>query len=93
MPLTLLQVILDPKTSRKIFELAKDQQEELDDFEDEEEEEDEGDNKNFIVPRTQTADDDDEDDLGDSDDEEYEVEEIVSKSFPCAVSATDDRAL
>lgn len=73
------QVILDPKTSRKIFELAKDQQEELNEDGDEDEDGvDETDRLNFSVPRTTTHDDEGQDDLGEYDeDEEEEIEEIV----------------
>ncbi|EPT03099.1 hypothetical protein FOMPIDRAFT_1047090 [Fomitopsis schrenkii] len=74
------EVILDPKTSRKIFELAKDQQEEVGVWEDvEDEEEEEARRSNLTVPRTQADEDEDEgDDLEryDQDDYEEEVEEI-----------------
>ncbi|KZT74509.1 cell adhesion protein byn-1 [Daedalea quercina L-15889] len=72
------EVILDPKTSRKIFELAKDQQEELGAWEDEEEEEEEIQRPSFTVPRTQDFDaDEDDDDLERYDQDDYEeVEEI-----------------
>jgi hypothetical protein len=57
------QTILDPKTSRRIFELARDQQDELDPPEDEEDEEVIEDD--FTRPRTrdleQLVDDDDDD--------------------------------
>lgn len=67
------EVILDPKTSRKIFELARDQQEELE--EDEEDEEPEEQRKpSFTLARTQQNEGDDEDDL--AEDEEYEEEEV-----------------
>lgn len=73
---SVLQAILDPKTSRKIFELARDQQAELEDS-DEEEEAEEEDKPSFTVARTQQF-DEDEDDLGEYDEnEEEEVEEIV----------------
>lgn len=77
-------MILDPKTSRKIFELAKDQQEEVGVWEDvEDEEEEEARRSNLTVPRTQADEDEDEgDDLEryDQDDYEEEVEEIVSSA-------------
>ncbi|EKM59594.1 uncharacterized protein PHACADRAFT_250194 [Phanerochaete carnosa HHB-10118-sp] len=67
------EVILDPKTSRKIFELARDQQEELE--EDEEDEELEEQNKpSFTLARTQRNEEDEEDDL--VEEEEYEEEEV-----------------
>lgn len=69
---------MDHKTSRRIFELAKDQQQEFEEVEDEEDEEFENQTA-FTIPRSQNI-DDDEDDLasyGGSDVEE-EVEEIVS---------------
>jgi len=71
-------VILDPKTSRKIFELAKDQQEEVGAWEDDEEDEEEAERPSFTVPRTQDVDEDDEDDLDRYEQDEYEeeVEEI-----------------
>lgn len=74
---TSVQIILDPKTSRKIFELARDQQEELN--EDEEDEDKEEDSRaNFSIPRGHTGEDDEEDDdLGDYDEDEEEIEEIV----------------
>ncbi|KAF9821035.1 hypothetical protein IEO21_01012 [Rhodonia placenta] len=72
-------VILDPKTSRRIFELARDQQEELGEWDDEEQDDadDEG-RPNFSVPRAQNFEDEDEDDLEryEQDDYEEEVEEI-----------------
>jgi len=74
------EVILDPKTSRRIFELARDQQEELGAWEDEDEADEDGDKPAFSVPRIQKSDDEDDDDLerfGDDDFEE-DVEEIVS---------------
>ncbi|KAG1773829.1 Bystin-domain-containing protein [Suillus occidentalis] len=52
------EVVLDPKMSRRIFELARDQQEEIDMPEDEPEHEDEREN---FKPRVQFADDDDDD--------------------------------
>lgn len=72
------QAILDPKTSRKIFELARDQQEEFS-ASDEEKEAEEQSKPSFTVPRSQNIQDEDEDDLGDYDenDDEEEVEEIV----------------
>lgn len=80
-------MILDPKTSRKIFELAKDQQEEVGVWEDDEDEdEEEAGRPSFTVPRIQEVDDeDDEDDLDryDQDDYEEEVEEIVSGTDCC----------
>ncbi|PCH41601.1 cell adhesion protein byn-1 [Wolfiporia cocos MD-104 SS10] len=76
------EAILDPKTSKRIFELARGQQEELgerDDEEEEEEEEGTAERKSkFSVPRAQVVEDGDEDDLGrfDEDNYEEEVEEI-----------------
>ncbi|KAH8105490.1 cell adhesion protein byn-1 [Cristinia sonorae] len=66
--------ILDPKTSRKIFELARDQQEEL--------EQSEGDDDTleeqtaFTRPRISQPDDDDDDDLGEYNEDEEDEEEI-----------------
>ena len=62
------QTILDPKTSRRIFELARDQQDELDPPEDEEDEEVIEDD--FTRPRTRDLEqlvDDDDDDEGEDD--------------------------
>ena len=50
------QVILDPKTSRKIFELARDQQEELEMPDDEDDDEDEAADPRSLQPRMRTAD-------------------------------------
>ncbi|GJE84754.1 cell adhesion protein byn-1 [Phanerochaete sordida] len=66
------EAILDPKTSRKIFELARDQQEELEESEEEDEEEEES-KPTFTLARAQQNQDDDDDDL--AEDEEYEEEE------------------
>ncbi|THH33809.1 hypothetical protein EUX98_g468 [Antrodiella citrinella] len=69
--------ILDPKTSRKIFELARDQQEELEDSEGDDDTLEE--QTAFTRPRvSQAINDDDDDDLGDyqEDDDEEEIEEI-----------------
>lgn len=80
-------MILDPKTSRRIFELARDQQEELGEWDDEEQDDadDEG-RPNFSVPRAQNFEDEDEDDLEryEQDDYEEEVEEIVSVLYVSA---------
>ncbi|KZT13102.1 cell adhesion protein byn-1 [Laetiporus sulphureus 93-53] len=73
------EVILDSKTSKKIFQLAREQQEELGPWDDgEEEEEDDEDRANFSLTRTQEIPDEDEDDLErfENDDYEEEVEEI-----------------
>lgn len=71
---------MDPKTSRKIFELAKDQQDELDEVEDEEEEEDT--RASFTKPRDRILQDEDDDDWSEYDeDAEEEVEEIVRTSL------------
>ncbi|TBU32210.1 cell adhesion protein byn-1 [Dichomitus squalens] len=68
------EVILDPKTSRRIFELARDQQEELD--EKELDDEDEDDRPDLSALRAPAA-DDDLDDLDQYDNEDVEeIEEI-----------------
>ncbi|KAI0939048.1 hypothetical protein AcV5_000570 [Taiwanofungus camphoratus] len=69
--------ILDPKISRRIFELARDQQEELGEWGDEDVAEPE-DKLEFSIPRTQDLEDEDEDDLERFEHEDYleEVEEI-----------------
>lgn len=84
---------MDPKTSRRIFELARDQQDELGekDLDDEDEDDDQHD---LSIPRaTLPADDDDLDDLDqyeDKDDEE--IEEIVSKIFNLMTHLDDIRS-
>lgn len=87
-------MILDPKTSRKIFELARDQQDELEEVEDDEEDEAQ-ENAKFTLPRTQKVQDEDEDDdLEEYDDEEYEeVEEIVRPPSTIRVSLDRDPSL
>lgn len=73
-------MILDPKTSRRIFELARDQQEELEEKE-LDDEDDAEDAQGLSVPRGAAPEDDDDLDLDryeNSDAEE--IEEIVSKT-------------
>ncbi|KAI0632996.1 cell adhesion protein byn-1 [Trametes polyzona] len=65
------EVILDPKTSRRIFELARDQQEELDEKEFDDEDEDD-DRPNFSAPRGPAPDEDDDLDLDRYEDEDVE---------------------
>jgi essential nuclear protein 1 len=74
--LTYIKVILDPKTSRRIFKLARDQQDELEMPDDEVEVE----HTAFSIPRPQMQqDDDDEDDMdADVDRDEYVDEVVVS---------------
>ncbi|KAJ3566958.1 hypothetical protein NP233_g6664 [Leucocoprinus birnbaumii] len=72
-------VILDPKTSRKIFELARDQQDELE-MPDDEEASDEGTKTAFTQLRSQSADEDDDeeptfDNEEDVEEEEFEIDE------------------
>jgi essential nuclear protein 1 len=81
--------ILDPKTSRRIFELARDQQVELgvlddDGADDEDAEDDSADAK--LRPRIAVADDDEEE-------EEYEVEEYEVDAEDEFVSACAGRPL
>ena len=80
-----VQVILDPKTSRRIFELAKDQQEELEFPEDQEEEALEESQAQLLRPRAQPS-FDDEDDNEDLEfegvaDVDYEEEFVGPHSF------------
>ncbi|KAI8985004.1 cell adhesion protein byn-1 [Trametes punicea] len=70
------EVILDPKTSRRIFELARDQQEELDEKALDDEDEDDDRHLNLSVPRAPTLDDDDELDLDRYEEDAEEIEEI-----------------
>ena len=72
-----VQAILDPKTSRRIFELARDQQEEFDEKDLDDEDEDES-RPSLAVPR-ELPEDDDDFDLDRYEDNEEEIEEIVSK--------------
>ncbi len=74
------QVILDPKTSKRIFELARDQQQELG-LHDEDEEDEPDASSAFQRPRMDRIhDDDEESDEDDMEDLDEEVEEI----FVCA---------
>ncbi|KIK65735.1 hypothetical protein GYMLUDRAFT_39244 [Collybiopsis luxurians FD-317 M1] len=68
------EVILDPKTSRRIFELAKIQQEELDALDDEDNEQDTPAEQN--VARINEDSEEDEDDSEADEDVEEEVEEV-----------------
>ncbi|KAH9943001.1 cell adhesion protein byn-1 [Epithele typhae] len=72
------EAILDPKTSRRIFELARDQQDEFDDKEldDEDEDEDEA-QRRFTAPRGPSFEDEDDLDLDQfENDDEEEIDEI-----------------
>nr|VWP00676.1 Chitinase [Ganoderma boninense] len=71
------EVIFDPKTSRRIFELARDQQDELGEKDLDDDDEDD-DHQDFSAPRaTMPADDDDLDDLDEYEDRDIEeIEEI-----------------
>lgn len=82
-------MILDPKTSERIFALAKDQQQELED-EDEDEEVDEQTSRRAALfkPRS-NANDGDEDDMGgESGDEILEEEDYPELASFLIVSAT-----
>lgn len=71
------QVVLDPKTSRRIFELAKDQQTELQPEEDDEDEDGpDGKSAAFSQVRMTSMEDEEEEDIGD-DVEEEEYSELV----------------
>jgi hypothetical protein len=85
--LTPMKVILDPKTSKRIFELAKDQQDELE-MPDDPESEDER-MAELSRPRTQIMEDDEEDDRVVSDDDGEDVEEM----FVSAVLVLNDYKL
>ncbi|KXN86303.1 hypothetical protein AN958_10165 [Leucoagaricus sp. SymC.cos] len=67
-------VILDSKTSRKIFELARNQQDELEMPDDEEETSDGGKGTSFTQLRSHSVDEDEEEDLAYDDTEEAEEE-------------------
>jgi ribosomal protein S12 methylthiotransferase accessory factor YcaO len=78
--------VLDPKTSRRIFELARDQQHELQ--EEEEEDADEADDQ-LLRPRTRdNLDDDDESDNDSGVDVDQDEEEIFVRC-PQYFTATD----
>lgn len=88
-----MKVILDPQTSKRIFELARDQQEELNLSGDDEIEEDEAPG-NFSRPRAHIAsDDEDEDDVGQGDMEEDVEVDFVSWDPENGVSGGDLRNL
>lgn len=78
-------MILDPKTSKRIFELARVQQEELEGSEDDEDN-DFNNETAFTIPRNQgdDEDEDEEDDIANySDNDLEEIEEIVRLSPAC----------
>ena len=76
------QAILDPKTSRRIFELAKDQQDELEGSDDDED--DMQDEPQNLQPRTPVAFDEDDDAGFDDAEDAGDVEEIfVSRRSLC----------
>ena len=90
--LMLHQAILDPKTSRRIFELARDQQEELDenDLDDEDEE---AQQHHLSAPRGPASEDDDDLDLEQYENEDIEeIEEIVSNDSHHITQNDDERA-
>lgn len=82
--LTFEQAILDPKTSKKIFELARDQQEELEESESDQEDDLDTNDKNAIRSTQIIDDDDDDEGMGDFGDEDVDVDaelELVSAFF------------
>lgn len=78
--------ILDPKSSRKIFELARDQQVELEVLDEEAADEDEDEDEAKLRPRLQ-------DEAGEDEEEEYEIEEYEIDAEDEFVSASRDIAL
>ncbi|RPD62033.1 cell adhesion protein byn-1 [Lentinus tigrinus ALCF2SS1-7] len=71
------EVILDPKTSRRIFELARNQQEELEEKELDDDDDDAEDAQGLSVPRGSAPEDDDDFDLEQYENEDAEeIEEI-----------------
>ena len=78
------QVILDPKTSRRIFELARDQQDELEMPEDEEVPEDE-DEEVLSKPRMQARFNDDDDEDHSENGEDIEEEYVSFSRFATAL--------
>lgn len=79
---------MDPRTSKRIFELAREQQEELGS-----DEEDEDEDEAFTTARStrtfgdeEEEDDDDEEGIGKYGDEDVEVEELVSPLSPLSAS-------
>ena len=75
------QVILDPKTSRKIFELARDQQDELEMPDDEEVVENDDDERMQNLSRLRNKKEFDEEDEYEGEDLEIEEEFVRIKSF------------
>ena len=71
------KAVLDPKTSRRIFELAKDQQDELE-HQEEEGEEEEDDQGKFMNPRTQSSDGEDDEQ---SDGSDVDIDENIDEIF------------
>lgn len=90
-PTFTLQVVIDPKTSKRIFDLAKSQQEEL---EEEDEEEDEADVKPaaFFKPRS-TSDTEEEDDMGGESADELLEEEDYPELVSIGVDGVEIRCL
>ncbi len=79
------QVILDPKTSRRIFELAKDQQDELEMPEDEEVPEEDEDEEVLSKPRMQARFNEDEDGDHSENGEDIEEEYVSLSGFATAL--------
>ena len=89
--LTVRQVILDPKTSRKIFELARDQQQELEMPDDEDDEDNDAAGSGNLQPQMRTT-----DDLSDQSDDD-EAEEMsdggdAEAMFVSSIHCRADRA-
>ena len=87
----LFQAVLDPKTSRRIFELARDQQEEFDEKELDDEDET-PDQHPLSIPRQAAEEEDDFDFDRYEDDDAEEIEEIVSKAPPRITQTDDEQA-
>jgi essential nuclear protein 1 len=82
------KIILDPKTSKRIFELAKDQQEELNVLADKDDDSDP--DVQFVGHRTHTSDDDDEDE-DESNEENYgeDADEVFVSVFLSGESVSE----
>ena len=79
------QVILDPKTSRRIFELARDQRDELEMPEDEEVLEEDEDEEVLSKPRMQARFNDDDDEDHSENGEDIEEEYVSFSRFATAL--------
>ncbi|TFK29267.1 cell adhesion protein byn-1 [Coprinopsis marcescibilis] len=85
------EAILDPKTSRRIFELAKDQQDELDFPEDQEDEENESTERSTVLSRHRTRDNDEDEE--DEEDMDYDGTQDIDYEEEFEIDAGDMETL